>query len=73
MFRVLSYRRPDFPDHVATWVRELIGSCWSIDPTHRPSFSEILSALELHQFAIVDGVDSDEVRRFLSSVSEATK
>jgi serine/threonine protein kinase len=65
MKKVLSDWRPGFPEHVAMWVRELIGSCWSCDPARRPSFWDILATLESHNFKIVGGVDSTEVRRFL--------
>ncbi|KAG0598899.1 hypothetical protein M758_12G110200 [Ceratodon purpureus] len=38
--------RPEVPEYVDDWARELLQLCWPFDPTARPSFVEILSFIE---------------------------
>ncbi|KAG0554618.1 hypothetical protein KC19_12G105400 [Ceratodon purpureus] len=38
--------RPEVPEYVNDWARELLESCWQFDPATRPSFVEILSFIE---------------------------
>jgi serine/threonine protein kinase len=68
MWKVLAPWRPEFPDWVDPFIRDLITSCWSLDPSARPSFEDILNTLESHDFVIVDGVDPSSVRSFISRV-----
>ncbi|KAG0599017.1 hypothetical protein M758_12G120500 [Ceratodon purpureus] len=38
--------RPEVPEHVDDWARELLQWCWKSDPIARPSFEDILNFLE---------------------------
>ncbi|KAG0554771.1 hypothetical protein KC19_12G117400 [Ceratodon purpureus] len=40
--------RPELPEHVEDWARELLQWCWKSDPIARPSFEDILSFIELN-------------------------
>ncbi|KAG0559157.1 hypothetical protein M758_10G081600 [Ceratodon purpureus] len=37
--------RPNVPEYVEEWIRELLSRCWQHDPGARPTFDEILSVL----------------------------
>jgi serine/threonine protein kinase len=62
--------RPVIPSSVSGGVRELISRCWSDDAKSRPSFREILDILKGMNFAIVPGVNSEEVVGFLAGVEK---
>jgi serine/threonine protein kinase len=68
MKKVLTDWRPEFPDWLDPFVRDLIESCWSSDPSARPSFADILKILDSHDFVVVDGVGASSVRSFISWV-----
>ena len=38
--------RPDIPDSASPAVRDLLGRCWTLEPSQRPSFREIHRALK---------------------------
>lgn len=38
--------RPDVPDFVPSPIARLLRICWATDPTKRPVFSRILTALD---------------------------
>ena len=46
MMQVVAGLRPDMPEGVPGWLVDLIQQCWNGDPTHRPTFLEILEILE---------------------------
>jgi serine/threonine protein kinase len=60
--------RPEIPSSVSGGVRDLICRCWSDNAESRPSFGEILDSLLELDFAIVRGVNSEEVSEFLWSL-----
>ncbi len=43
---VVEGKRPPIPAHVPSDIGSLIQSCWSEDPSARPSFSDLVRALE---------------------------
>jgi serine/threonine protein kinase len=45
-------QRPELPEHVDVWIRDLLNRCWRFDPKGRPSFEEILNILRENSIAI---------------------
>jgi hypothetical protein len=43
---VIQGQRPEVPEFVDDWARELLYWCWQSDPAARPSFEEILSCIQ---------------------------
>jgi serine/threonine protein kinase len=43
---VINGLRPELPEYVDDWARELLSKCWHSDPAARPSFGEILELFE---------------------------
>jgi serine/threonine protein kinase len=66
MWKVLTNVRPELPDWLDPFVGELIVACSSVEPAARSTFAEILEKLEANDFAILAGVNADEVRGFMS-------
>jgi serine/threonine protein kinase len=62
--------RPEIPSSISAGVRDLIFRCWANESESRPSFSAILESLKSLNFEIVPGVNSAEVRGFLSVIDE---
>ncbi|CAK9201842.1 unnamed protein product [Sphagnum troendelagicum] len=50
---VLSGQRPELPDHVNSWMRNLLHCCWQTEPQKRPGWTAIIEYLkdefQLHQ------------------------
>jgi serine/threonine protein kinase len=65
--------RPIIPGGVLKGVRNLIELCWSGKAAERPSFSDIERELTKMNYAIVDGVDSIHVRKFIEAVEETAR
>jgi serine/threonine protein kinase len=42
---VLKGQRPEVPEDVDGWVRELLRNCWEFNPAKRPTFREILNLI----------------------------
>jgi serine/threonine protein kinase len=52
-------------------MKRLIGRCWSLDPSDRPSFREIFSEFQDHNFAILPGVDTKAISQSVCEVLQA--
>jgi serine/threonine protein kinase len=65
MHRAIKGKRPTVPDGLPRFVRDLIVSCWSADPSSRPSFSDIFDILRRYDYLITDEVDSSAVRIYV--------
>jgi serine/threonine protein kinase len=65
-----SGKRPDIPDFVLPFSRELIEKCWSEEASNRPSFSEIWRKLEEAEFKFMEGVDSHAVKGWWGGIEE---
>ncbi|KAG0587267.1 hypothetical protein KC19_2G153100 [Ceratodon purpureus] len=39
---IINGKRPEVPEYVEDWIRELLNKCWQSDPIARPSIGEIL-------------------------------
>ena len=70
---VMSGYRPTFPDNVPPKMRKLIESCWSHDPSDRPSFDEIFEKLSSDFSYSEETVDEDEVGEYIISLEEGRK
>jgi serine/threonine protein kinase len=68
--RLQAGERPEIPENVLSFARELIENCWSSVPTKRPSFSEIWRRMKKAGFGIVNGVDIAAVEAFESWVAK---
>jgi serine/threonine protein kinase len=66
--QIRTHYRPPIPSECGDYIRELISRCWSDDPLFRPSFDAILREFRARQFAIIPGVDCDEIRRAVDGV-----
>jgi serine/threonine protein kinase len=49
--------RPEIPESVLPFTRELIEKCWSASATERPSFKEIFESLKEVKLEIISGVE----------------
>lgn len=56
------------PNYINKFSRELINSCWSTDPSERPSFANIIDQIKNNKFKMIDGVEKNltEILEFLS-------
>jgi serine/threonine protein kinase len=50
-------KRPNIPESVLPFSRDLITKCWSAEPSERPEFEEIWRSLEKAEFKVLPGVD----------------
>jgi hypothetical protein len=53
---VINGCRPELPEYVDDWARELLHKCWHSDPAQRPTFEEILNILLANSSAIRDKI-----------------
>jgi serine/threonine protein kinase len=60
--------RPEIPKWISRPISELIESCWSSNPSSRPTFDEIYDQLEANRFNFFDDVRSEVVLEFISSI-----
>jgi serine/threonine protein kinase len=63
-------RMPAIPDRVLSWMKALIMKCWSLNPTDRPSFDDILTEFAKRNFAIVPDADCETVRKYVRGVQD---
>jgi hypothetical protein len=69
--RTGGYRLPVPPPNFAPpLMQNLIKRCWSLDPSERPSFQDILNEFEMNRWGILPGVDAKIIQ---DSVSEVIK
>ncbi|KAK8899073.1 hypothetical protein M9Y10_001372 [Tritrichomonas musculus] len=62
--------RPEIPDDVPQCYRELIESCWSQDPSDRPSFNEIVELLRNDERFITENFDEDKYRSYIRYIDD---
>jgi serine/threonine protein kinase len=60
--RIESGRLPTLPNRAGDYMQGLLRRCWSADPLNRPSFDAIFREFENCGFAILSGVDTQEIR-----------
>jgi hypothetical protein len=68
MCRVENGERPQIPNSVALFVRELIDNCWATRPGHRPAFADIYETLKKQGFLILDGVNPARVKSYAAEL-----
>ena len=61
-------KRPQIPNTVLPFTRELIESCWSQEPSERPSFESIYRDIEAHNFRLFSDVDVRRVTEYAKSL-----
>jgi serine/threonine protein kinase len=64
----LSGLRPKCPGKIDAQIRQIIESCWAMNPEDRPSFEDLFEVSELTDFSFYEDVDGDCVRRFVDEV-----
>ncbi|KAG0586750.1 hypothetical protein KC19_2G114200 [Ceratodon purpureus] len=57
---VLNGARPDLPEYVEDWMRELVRRCWEDNPSKRPSFRDILDILDTHLPSVGHFIEMEE-------------
>jgi serine/threonine protein kinase len=65
--------RPHIPGASGEYMAGLIRRCWSEEPTSRPSFEAILGEFRARRFAILPGIDREEVRGVVEEVLQWEK
>jgi serine/threonine protein kinase len=69
IMKKIFYREwPTIPHWVEPALALVIERCWEVKPKRRPSFDEILDALERMEFAILPGTDGGVVKAFVEKV-----
>ena len=63
-------KRPEIPESVLPFMRELIERCWSQDPCERPSFEEIYDSIRDAGFRLFDDADFGAVSSYGESLCE---
>jgi serine/threonine protein kinase len=61
-------RMPAIPDRVSGSMRTLILKCWSLNPSYRPSFDDILREFEALHFDIAPDANCFDVRSYVLGV-----
>jgi serine/threonine protein kinase len=61
-------KRPNIPDSVVPFSRDLITKCWSAEPSGRPEFDEIWISLEKAEFKVLPGIDFRAVKASYESI-----
>jgi serine/threonine protein kinase len=62
--------RPEIPGSVSPPIRELIESCWSVNPGSRPTFDEIYTKLEEARFGFFNDVLPNVVSNYVSEIRQ---
>lgn len=62
--------RPPLKDYIPSIYRELIESCWSQNPTQRPTFDEIVKKLKTNPNFITENIDYDEFINYTDYIDE---
>jgi len=70
--KVLKGERPPLPDYCPSVLKALIEACWDPEPSHRPSFASICSALKHLKCLLMSGT-SLEVELFKTFVDLSMK
>ena len=58
--------RPPIPEDIPESLKELLQSCWQVDPSKRPSFSDICQQIKSWRMGVVEKIKSNK-----SSISES--
>jgi serine/threonine protein kinase len=67
---VVDNARPAIPTFVLPAVQRLIRKCWKSDPSHRPTFNQILNRLEAMKFKLTANVNSSKLSEFVNKVKD---
>jgi serine/threonine protein kinase len=59
---------PTIPATVVPVMRRIIEQCCSFDPASRPTFNDILSDIELSDFAILPGVNAEGLQLYVNGI-----
>ena len=68
-----SENRPSFDESIPDCYRCLIESCWSQDPSERPTFEEIVEILKSDKYAIEEfgmKTDLDELHNYQDRIEQ---
>lgn len=65
--------RPKFTEKVPKSYQKLLKSCWSEDPTNRPSFSVIIDLLKNNKKYIIEDVDEDDYLAYITFIDKSQK
>jgi serine/threonine protein kinase len=68
--KLRSHYLPTIPESVFPWIRDLIISCLSNEPSIRPTADDLLLMIKSRQFHILEGVDISEVSAYVGGVEE---
>jgi serine/threonine protein kinase len=66
--RMRARNLPTLPEEFGALMQKLIARCWSQDPRDRPSFAAIFDQFEESGFALLPGVNADEIRLSVNEV-----
>jgi serine/threonine protein kinase len=64
----IANNRPDIPEFVLPFARELIIDCWAIEPGDRPSFEEIVDRLVEMKFKVMPNVNPRKLFTFVNKI-----
>jgi hypothetical protein len=65
---LLKGEMPTIPDQCGSLMQKLIPRCWSMDPSKRPSFDDILNEIQAANFAIIPRAHPKTIRDFLVGI-----
>jgi serine/threonine protein kinase len=61
-------KRPDIPEYVFGFIRDMIEKCWSQTSSKRPEFKDIWEILKTNEFNVMDGIDAFTVISRISGI-----
>jgi serine/threonine protein kinase len=70
---IIDDKRPTIPAFVLPDVKKLICECWKCNPSHRPTFNQILNQLEEMKFKLTANVNSSKLSEFVKKVKDWEK
>jgi serine/threonine protein kinase len=68
MCRMENGERPQIPDHVVPFVRDLIDDAWSTNHEYRPSFADIYQRIKKNGFLVLEGADAQLVQKYAEEI-----
>jgi serine/threonine protein kinase len=63
-----SSRLPDVPQSFGPLMQNMIGRCWSLTPSERPSFEDIFNKFKENHWAILPGADAKTIAASVAEV-----
>jgi serine/threonine protein kinase len=61
-------KRPDIPEDVFPFTREMITACWSHEASKRPDFKKIWKSLRDNEFKMMNGINLHSVKASISVI-----